>query len=267
MPIKADSLEFNSFLRMLLMSPPKLGKTEHAVSTSPDPVRVLLCEDDTALRGARRQTTKFDFERIVGWNSMMKAVTEAKLDAKAGKIKTVIVDPITTFADKLLAECVAATLTKEGNEDGRKAHPEFTKRIIHLVDLLMTIPAHLIVVAHHMETGGDDDSKKLGPGLVPLMPNTASRTKMGAMFYDVVWMDLAKVGWPEYRGRTFITSPDGAWGPGCRSLAGSDRLPAHIGKFLEATKEGAKSPKAATNGAPTAVKPGVRPQVQQGVRR
>jgi AAA domain len=213
--------------------------TTHVVATAPGPVRVLNCESDTALRGAQRETKNFDFERVAGWDSMMAAVVAAKKDAKAGAIKTVVVDPLSTFGDRLMAECVTATRTKEGNEDGRKAHPEFTKRIVHLVDLLMTIPAHVIVITHYMETGGDDESKKLGSGLVPLMPNTASRTKIGAMFYDIVWVDIAKPGWPEYRGRTFITSPDGAWGPGCRSLNGYDKLPAHIGEFIKAVKEGA----------------------------
>lgn len=266
MPISANALEFDAHLRMLLMSPPKLGKTTHVVATSPGPVRVLLCESDTALRGAQRESRNFDFVRIVGWDSMMAAVVEAKRDAKAGTIKTVVVDPITTFGDRLLAECVKATLTKEGNEDGRKAHPEFTKRIVHLVDLLMTIPAHLVVIAHHMETGGDDESKKLGTGLVPLMPNTASRTKLAAMFYDVVWMDKAQPGQPEYHGRTFVTGPDGCWGPGCRSLAKNDKLPAHIGEFIKAAKadavqaskpNGAAAPKSAA-----AVKP-QQPQVRR----
>jgi AAA domain len=266
MPVSATALEFDTHLRMLLMSPPKVGKSTHVISTSPGPVRVLLCESDTALRGAQRESKNFDFERITGWDSMMKAVVEAKRDAKVGTIKTVVVDPITTFADRLLAECVHATLTKEGNEDGRKAHPEFTKRIVHLVDLLMTIPAHLVVIAHHMETGGDDDGKKLGMGLVPLMPNTASRTKLGAMFYDVVWMDIAKAGQPEYRGRTFVTGPDGCWGPGCRSLAVNDKLPAHIGEFIKAMKAGETGMKPKVNGAAVTSKP-VQPKPQPQVRR
>ena len=257
MPIKADSLELSPHVRMLLMSPPKLGKTTHAVETSPGPVRVLLCEDDSALLGARRQTRNFEFERVTGWNSMMKYVVEAKRDAKDGKLKTLIVDPITMFADNLLEECFVATKTKEGNEDGRKAHPEFTKRILHIVTLLLTIPAHVIVIAHYMDTGGDDDTKKLGAGLMPLMPNTASRTKLAAMFYNVVWMDLAKPGQPEYRNRTFITSPDGCWGPGCRSLASNEKLPAHVGEFIKAMNSDRKSAK--VNGAavpkPVAGKP------------
>jgi AAA domain len=257
MPVKANALEVDAHLKMLLMGPPKLGKTTHAIETSPGPVRVLLCENDSALRGARRKTLNFDFERVTDWNSMTKFVVDAKRDAKAGLIKTVVVDPLTTFADKLLAECVYATRTHDGNEDGRKAHPEFTKRIVHLVDLLLTIPAHVIVIAHHMETGGDNEAKKLGDGLVPLMPNTASRTKVGAMFYDVVWMDIAKPGWPEYNGRTFITGPDGAWGPGCRSLAKNDKLPADVGEFIKAMKEEKKKP--ALNGAGARPTPAPKP--------
>ena len=55
------------------------------VSTSPSPVRVLLCEaSDSALNGAVAETSNFDFERIKGFDTMMRAIVEAKKDAKEG---------------------------------------------------------------------------------------------------------------------------------------------------------------------------------------
>lgn len=247
MPIPASELEHDPYLRLLWMGIPKTGSSTHAISTSPPPVRVLLCESDSALRGAKRETDQFDFERIRPdgeghiWDTMMKHIIAAKRDAKEGKIKTVVVDPLSFFAHKLLIEVENATKTKEGNIDGRKAHPEFTKRIIHAVDLMMTIPAHLVVVTHHMDVGGDDnaDKPKTGPGIVPLMPNMATRTAIASMFYDIVWFDVVPPATPgkqpveHFNNRIFVTGPGGAWGTGCRSRKGNAVMPAHVGQFID----------------------------------
>ena len=264
MPIAASSLEASTFLRMLVMGVPKKGKSTHVISTAPGPVRVLLCEDDSALLGARRETKGFDYERVRNWNDMMKFTVEAKRDAKEGKIKTVVVDPLNMWADRLMGECVEATKTKEGNEDGRKAHPEFTKRIKHACDLLMTIPAHLIVITHFMEVGGDDgsDKPKHGRGIVPLMPNTASRTAIHAMFFDVVWFDVAVKDKPSFNNRIFVTGAD-ACGPGCRTLPNAGIMPAHIAQFIEAQKKQAKIEGLGSNGvAAVASKPVAKPSIQ-----
>jgi hypothetical protein len=247
MPIPASALEDELHIRLLILSWPKKGATTHAIATSPSPVRVLLCEStDSALKGAKRETDKFDFDRVRGWDSMTKAIIEAKKDAKEGRVKTVVVDPLNFFADILMAECTSSTMTKEGNEDGRRAHPEFTKRIKHVINLLQTIPAHLVVINHYMEVGGDEgnDSKpKNGPGIVPLMPNMASRTAVAAMFHDIVWFDTSsKDATVHHNNRIFVTSAEGVWGPGCRSLSKNDVLPAHVGQFIKtiaAQKNGA----------------------------
>lgn len=254
MPVPASELEVEPFLRMLLMGPMKLGKSTHVVSTSPNPVRVLLCESDSALHGAKRITTDFEFERIRAddrghiYDTMLSFVLAAKRDAKAGKIKTLVLDPLSVFARRLLLEMEQQFTTGNGNVDGRKAHPEFSKRMFHIIDLLLTIPCHVIVVTHYMDVGGDDngDKPKTGPGIVPLMPNMATRTELAGLFYDVVWFDIVpKFTAPtkpgaappkpieHYNDRIFVTGPEGAWGVGCRSLKKNVVLPAHIGRFIE----------------------------------
>jgi hypothetical protein len=272
MPILASALEQERFLRLLVLSWPKTGTTTHVVSTAPGPVRVLLCEaSDSALNGALAETKDFDFERVTGWDTMMKFIVEAKRDAKEGKIKSVVVDPLNFFADRLMAECTKATMTKEGNEDGRRAHPELSKRLEHAVALLLTIPAHVIVTSHFMEVGGDDNGKpKSGKGLVPLMPNTRSKSMIAAMFHDIVWFDK---GWKEipeadqYNGRVFVVAEEGVFGPGGRHLKGAGILPGHVGRLIERSTLGGKKPTSAkptVNGAPprapikpTAPKPGM----------
>lgn len=275
MPIPASALGQEPHVRLLVLSWPKRGATTHAVATSPGPVRVLLCEStDSALEGARHETEKFDFERVLGWATMTKFLVEAKNEAKAGKIKTVVVDPLNFFADKLMEECFGSTKTKEGLEDGRKAHPEFTRRITHVVDLLLSIPAHIVVVNHFMLEGGGEanDKPKTGEGIVPLMPNLKSRSMIAAKFHNVAWFDFAQKGEEHYHDRVFVVSPEGrgVMGPALRYVQGKHVIPAHVGSFwksVEAARKAGPKP-TAVNGGPTKpmmAKPPVRPQ--QPVRR
>ena len=270
MPTPASALGHEPFIRLLVLSWPKRGATTHAVSTSPGPVRVLTCESsDTALEGASQESKNFDFERVTGFDSMTKFLVEAKRDAKANLIKTVVVDPLNFFADALMEECFSSSKTKEGAEDGRKAHPEFTRRITHIVNLLLTIPAHVIVVNHFMmEGGGDDNNKpKVGEGIVPLMPNLKSRSMVAAKFHNIAWFDYAQAGEEHHNNRVFVVSGTGrgVLGPGLRSLQGKHVIPAHIGQFLKAIEAARKAgvSKPVTNGAPkpmVQLKPAVKPQ-------
>lgn len=221
MPIPSSALETDSWLRVLVMGPPKAGKSTCAITTSPGPVRVLLCESDSALQEARRRGGNFDFERCMSvdkpFEQMTQFIIEAKADAKAGKVKTVLIDPLSAFCDRLLAQSMKMNLTQNGEEDGRRGYPHYTKRLLHCLDLTFTIPAHVIVITHYLDTGGEigNGVKKVGEGIVPLIPGSA-RTRVAAMFNDVLWFDLDKA---NPKARAFYTAPQGAWGPGCRSLS------------------------------------------------
>jgi hypothetical protein len=275
MPIPASALGHEPYVRLLMLSWPKRGATTHAIATSPGPVRVLLCEStDSALEGASQETKAFDFERVTGWDTMSKYLIEAKREAKDGKIKTVVVDPLNFFADKLMEECFGNSKTENGKEDGRKAHPEFTRRITHTIDLLLTIPAHIIVVNHFMmEGGGEDNNKpKVGEGIVPLMPNLKSRSMVAAKFHNVAWFDFAQGTEEHHNNRVFVVSATGrgVMGPGLRSLQGKHVIPAHVGQFLKAIAEARKNgvaPRAVANGAPKPMVAAPKPQAKPMVRR
>jgi adenosyl cobinamide kinase/adenosyl cobinamide phosphate guanylyltransferase len=266
MPIPASALEDDSNLRALVMGGAKIGKSTACISTAPGPVRVLLCEADSALKGAKRRTTNFDFERVTGWNTALKAVIEAKQDAKAGIIKTVVVDPLSELAERMMEECWAATKTHAGNEDGRAAYQLIARHLSHLINLLMTIPAHVIVISHYTETGGeliDGQIEKTGDGIVPLIPGK-SRTLLSAKFTDVIWMDMKRNATTKEMERIFVTSPKGAWGPGCRSLEGRQELPADIGELIKAFKEQSKVDAAGRiNGVTRATPKPTAPKPQQ----
>jgi hypothetical protein len=262
MPLPASQLERDPFVRILLMGPAKTGKTTSVVATSPGPVRVLLCEDQSALRGAKRLTSNFDFEPIGGWNSMQSAMAEARKDAEAGKINTVVIDPLSDFADRVLREAFANNLTNANKEDGRKAYPECTKRLKHLTEQIFMMPAHVIVICHYMELGADggEGLEKTGKGIVPLLPGQA-RAVIAAKFADVVWFDARIVNGKMER--VFVTGPEGAWGPGCRSLRGAHVLPADVGELIKLFEEDWKPAK-----KPALVKPNnSRPSPQPPVRR
>jgi hypothetical protein len=260
--LPANALEKSSYLRLLLMGQPKVGKTASVVSTAPGPVRVLLCEDDSALLFARELTDKFDFDRIKGWNSMQQALTEAKKDAADGKVKTVVVDPLSDFAYRLEEECLEMSNTSGKGPDGRRAYPEYNKRLRHVIERLFMMPCHVVVITHFIETGGEateDQTSKTGEGIVPLLAGKA-RALVAAKFADVVWMEMRK------NERIFVTGPEGRWGPGCRNIDGTKILPADIGALLKAFKNRGKDLRApgdtSANGASNQ-----RQQVPTPVRR
>jgi len=257
MAIPSSELDRDPLLRLLVMGGPKSGKTSCLVCTSPGPVRVFLCEDDSALKGARRgipvdgdrrRTNSFDFERIGGWDSMQKAITELKKDLKEGaKLKTLLIDPLGDFVYRLLDECFALTRTRDGNDDGRRAYPELAKRMRHLLDQLFRLPVNVIVVCHYTDTGGqaiEGQLERSGQGIVPNLPGQV-RATVAAKFVDVIWFEIRN------KRRIFVTGPEGAWGPGCRSMEGTVTLDADVAeliKLFESADSGAK--KRLSNNAP-----------------
>lgn len=229
MSISAKDLEQSDYLRVLMMGPPKVGKTACVVSTSPGPVHVLLCEDDSALLYASRLTKgEFTFDRTRNWGEMQTAILETSKRVKKGEIKTVVVDPLSTFAEKLEQQCLDATDSGKG-PDGRRAYPAFNRRMSHLCAQLFAMKAHIIVITHYIDVGGGEvqpDSggeatPRTGEGFMPMLPGK-SRALVPAKFPDVVWFDYVK------GKRVIVTGPRGAWGPGCRSLKETRILSADV---------------------------------------
>lgn len=232
----ASELSKNPLMRVLLIGPWKLGKTTVAITTSPAPVRVVLCEDDSALYPAMQVTDKFTVSTARtlakgAFAEMQNVLLEAKNDAKAGKIKTLVVDPFSEFAHHLLEEAFVNNKTGSGSEDGRTAYGELGRRLDHVLDFMLSIPCHLIVICHHAQVSGEMDGqvKKSGEGVVPLIPG-GMRTRIGGKFSDVLWFDID----PKDHGkRVFVTGPRGAYGPGCRHVHGTRTLPADFTAFLK----------------------------------
>ena len=274
MPLSAKDLLKDDYLRVLLMGVPKIGKTAMCIGTSPGfeekKVHVLLCESDDALKYAYRKFGDvFTFDRISGWNTMTKALLEAKNAAKEGKIKTLIVDPLSDYATRLEEEMLQ--MTDKGNgPDGRRAYPEYNRRLRHNIESLLRMPCNVIIISHFVDTGGGevtpddggDPTPRTGEGIVPLLAGKA-RALVAAKIPNVVFMDYRK------GDRVLVTGPLGVWGPGCRDLDGTQIIPADIHStqhkvvgikaLIEAMKN-VDAPKKKVAPAPApAVKPAAKP--------
>ncbi len=229
MPIvSASALLREPFYKVLVMGPAKSGKTTSVVTTSPGPVLVILCESTSALLGAARRSKSFDYEHITGgFNSMLKAMVAIKEEVKAGKYKTIIVDPLSDWAARVERECLDATNNDQGVPDGRRAYPVFLDRMRHFHNQLFTLPAHVIAITHFYERGEGQH--------VPLIAGKAGEWVRGA-YQDVVWFEHdSKTG-----KRFFRTAPgDGINGPGCRHLDGIASIEPDVSKLFAAFEKGA----------------------------
>lgn len=236
MAIPASELVKNPFLRLLILGVPKCGKTSVAILTSPKPVRVILCEDPSAVYYAASVKPDFDIVEVTsGFNAMQAAISEAKKDIEAGKLKTLIVDPFSDFAEKLCNDCLDATDQGKG-PDGRRAYPEYSKRLFHILARLFTLKCHVICMSHYMNTGGEvseNQVAKTGEGIIPLIPGSP-REKLAGKFHDVIWMEIRQ------KQRIFVTGPEGRWGPGCRNIDGTKILPADVSQLIKAFKNRGK---------------------------
>ena len=231
MPIKSDSEQTsNTYLRLLVLGPPKLGKTTTCITTSPPPVYVINSDDAEALRPAITLSPQpFTYDHAYGddLQVMQRCLKEADRGARVGEYKTVVWDTITLFASRLLDVCKAATATRTGETDGRKAYPAYNENLRRILDKLLNTPAHVIVTSHYIETGpGVDGKSSTGDGIAPLLSGQ-SKQLVPARFQDVVFLTWEK------GERVFLTQSKGAFGPGCRSLPGVEKVPADVCKLIE----------------------------------
>jgi hypothetical protein len=234
----ASSLEDTVKLRALLMGPAGAGKTSVAVLTAPRPVGVILCETDSALDyprvhmreveglNAKEIDKQLKFMKVSSWETMQQALAASRAAADAGDIKSLVVDPFNFFTDNLMDQCFKWTQTQDGKEDGRRAHPEATKRIRQIVNQLMNVDCHVVVVSHYMDVG--DAAKKGGPDKVPMLPNKEARVIVHGMFPHKLWMEMRN------GKRVFVMTPQGFTGPGVRGFRGAKEIPADIGTLMNA---------------------------------
>lgn len=247
MPHAASELDVKKrWLRLLLMAYPKVGKSCSVILTAPRPVYVINCDQPNSLDPVIERATAlglspndvFVWDYVKDAKDMEVAIKSAHDLVKKGAVKTIVVDTISKYAQRLLLQM--ERMTDEGKgPDGRRAYPETDKRLQNMLDRLFRLKAHVVYTSHFQEQGQEISGQlaKQGTGIAPLLPGK-SRQSIPAEFQDVIFMEKVRgarnkdTGKREGERRVFVTSIEGVWGPGCRSLARNDPsmrvLPANI---------------------------------------
>jgi hypothetical protein len=258
MPIAASEIESFDWLRLLVIGPPKVGKTTACVGTAPRPVYVLLSDDKAALKPATQKHTEFTYDLVnasdgaklvAQWEA---AFREAKRGAEAGEYKTIVWDTITSFA-RLLIEAELLASNKGNGPNGREAYPAYGRRLRSMVGRLINIPAHVIVTAQDFPVSAEMEGqvKKRGPGILPNVEGSV-RGELGSFFQDVVYLERDVVGGVE--SRSFVCSMAGVFGAGSRNLPGVEKIPADVTAMWKMMGDAAKAPAAAPTTARAAVR-------------
>lgn len=224
--------ETPEYLGVLLLGAPLIGKTCSAVGTSPGPVYIINSDPRGSLMATKRRhpNVKFAMNNVCTQKDMESALVAARKLVAEGKIKTIVWDTMSNFAEGLELECAKRTENDKGEPDGRRYWPVYTKYLLQTVSRLRKIDAHIIVCSHFIDTSSEEegtDKKKIGEGIVPLLGKKA-RLTIGKEFSDIIFMDRNISG-----KRVFKTGVSGKWGPASRTTDGDLTIDADFGVFME----------------------------------
>lgn len=241
MPRKASDIEACSYLRLLVLGSPKVGKSTTILKSAIGTSYVINSDDEFSLRPATQFTDDFDYDLVFGTNTqdIEKAIHCAKEGVKEGRYQTIIWDTITKYCWRVEDVFAKATENNAGEPDGRRYHPMMRKHVMNIIDRLFLLPAHVIVNAHWADVGGaliGEQLDKNGKGIAPMLPGQL-RTHVPAAFQDVIFLEK------QGENRIFQTSADGVWGPGTRNLPGVKNLPADISLLWEKMNQSNQQPK------------------------
>lgn len=237
--IESDDIKLGAegdYLRMLLLGDAKVGKTFTVIKTAVPPIFVINCDQPSALRGSRRHGLKFTstVKPVHSVSDMNKALKMAKYLIVEKGYKTVVWDTLTVFGKHLLKEMKATRLNAYGKPDTRAAWGDYGENLLEYVDRILQLPAHVIVNAHWMnehedlvDAEGNADTvaqRKATRGKLPLIQGRAKKL-IAPEFDDIVVMEKRS------SGRVLVTSEEGVYGPGGRSVDVSE-MPASIRGFM-----------------------------------
>ena len=232
MPQSSDQVLASPFLRLLILGPPKIGKTTTCVSTAPPGgVYVIECDgSESALAGAARRR-QFDYDLVKGGSAMNGAVETAKKGVTAGKYQTVILDTLSGFAEGLEEEELRAAAG-----DPRRAYRPYGAKLRRLVRELFALQAHTVITSHFMDLGSEIEGQtaKSGNGILPLLAGSARQT-VSMLCPDVLFLDFRPEKGPDgkmHQARKFLVNPKGVWGVGSRAIDGTHELPADLTALL-----------------------------------
>ncbi len=193
-----------AFGRILVLGPPKIGKTTALVETAPGPVCVINADGDSALRfpasrGARY--IAFDARNAAEWTRARISVEKA---VKAGA-KSVILDSLSVLGMRLGNELPVLFPDKFDVYREMKAHLEGG------VMALLNLQAHVFIVCHIDAGHGVKRTKEDGliteTAVIPLLSGSA-KTSIPTIVDDVVRFEFNPEATPS---RRFIVGSQSDW--------------------------------------------------------
>ncbi len=225
MPQPSSAVESSAFLRLLVLGAPKVGKTRTVIGSAGEGVYVINSDDKYSLRPAAA-VCEFEWDLALGSDlqSIENCISAARSGVKEGKYKTIVWDTMTKYAARVEDVYANASMNGKGEPDGRRYWSQYRKHLHMVIDRLFMLKAHVIVNAHYIDNPGaviEGQVSKMGDGIVPSLGGQARQT-VPAEFQDVVFLEK-RAG-----KRMFVTSSDGVFGPGCRSLPGVESCEADI---------------------------------------
>lgn len=204
-----DAMLEDTYARILLLGAMKVGKTTAVLSTSPGPVAVLNCDGVGATKYPATQGAKFMQIDVRSRATWAKGCASAVKAAKAGQIKTIVVDTVTLLGDEILDEL------KLLNFQGFDLWNELADSLKSGLRKLLDAPAHLIVIAH-MDPREDEVS-----GIMPLIPG-GTKVWLPSKVADWVLFDYAD------GKRQFLLGPQKMWSHSGRNIKKSEAIEADV---------------------------------------
>lgn len=229
MPTSKDLIKSGGLgrFKVLLMAPPKSGKTCTALLTSPKPVYVMNCDSDGALLPAANLGADFDYDDVFDFATLKEVVASFRSDRKRAKhtfpYKTMVIDTVSLLSQHLEAEL------KFKGAAGWDLYRDLKDRLLGYLAPIFDLPCNIVMTAHAVE--GTNEAGEMG--YVPLISGQ-SKVLLPALCQDWLWLEVT----PDKEGkedakREFLLGAQGKWKHGCRSLRTTGRMKADFTAFAK----------------------------------
>jgi hypothetical protein len=208
--------------RILLVGPPKSGKTCCSALTAPGPKYIFNVDGKGGLDGAALQGAEFDADDITGFSSYTKAFAYLKANIK--NYRTVIFDNVSTFAMVLEDE-----IRTKVRDDPRVIYPQLKRDLTRVIRDLISLPVNVIIIGHvdpgeNAEKGGFDHMLSVSGGAKVTIP---------MLIQDWIWLEVSIDPTTHEVQREFLLAPQGTWKKAVRSIKDVEKMPADFSAFFD----------------------------------
>lgn len=237
MPTEKD-IAISPDVKVLVMAPPKSGKTVAVICSAPPPIFVLNA-DPGGLVSAKRHGGRFTYEDVFSVSDFKRALIHIdKVMQSDRPYRTIIVDTATILAENIESELA-------GRLSGFELFGELKRLVAGSLSRLFTYSAHVILTAHAITSAKGDAGEV---GTIPMISGQ-SKNLLPALCNEWLWLELTPGQDSMATKREFLVGPQGNWKHGCRSLKFQGRINADyntgggIGKFIKMVEDEVKGDK------------------------